>query len=235
MKSIKHNKNWTAEPNAPNIQLQIDGDEIVMEMTLNSTLFEHIDTDERGLLRFETVYAYRKQEMNEQAYNNGAFRFKNNQLAWGGFYELSDSAWAKTFPEDAIILNASANKKGLRHFICLLPTMIFECIASEYSFKYGNLVDELLDEKYPKGYLNHYIAMFASQFDEPSTDNFMIYTDLYIQMEGKKEFDALKSEIKRIKANDDVRLYLKFANNYDITNFGLAQLNDMLRVIESFK
>lgn len=108
-------------------------------------------------------------------------------------------------------------------------------MATDYQFNFGNNISDILDEKYPKGYLNHYITMFASQFDKPSTDNFMIYTDLYIQMEGKKEFEGLKNEIKNIKKNNDLNLYLKFANVYEMVDFKTKQLEDMIKVIENFK
>ncbi|MGB6034834.1 MAG: hypothetical protein WBG42_01105, partial [Cryomorphaceae bacterium] len=66
-------------------------------------------------------------------------------------------------------------------------------------------------------------------------DNFRIYTDLYIQMQGKKEFVDLKAELKNIKKNNDLSLYLKFANSLDVLGFGKKQLDEMVVVIEKFK
>lgn len=235
MKSKKLNINWSIESNEADAKLTLDGMDVVLEFALNATDFEHIATEERGQLLFETVYAYRIHETTKDAYLGGSYRFKSSLVPWGGLYELMDSGWIKDFPADAIPVNASMSKKGLRHFVFFWHNSVFECVASDYLFKYLNSVDDELDDKYPKGYLNHYIAMFVSQFDTPSVDNFTVYTDLYIQMEGRKEFDALRAELKRIKANDDLRLYLKFANKYPIANFGIKQLDDMVRAIEGFK
>jgi hypothetical protein len=77
--------------------------------------------------------------------------------------------------------------------------------------------------------------MFASQFDKPSIDNFRIYTDLYIQMEGKKEFADLRAELKNIKKNNDLNLYVKYANSIEVLGFGKKQLEELVKVIEKHK
>jgi hypothetical protein len=54
-------------------------------------------------------------------------------------------------------------------------------------------------------------------------------------MEGKKEFVDLRVELQKIKKNNDLRLYLKFANSLDIFGFGKKQLDEMVSEIEKFK
>lgn len=234
MKYIKLNKNWNAEPNTPEPKISTTEGEIVLSFFLNPFVFEHIDKDEIGRLEFNNVYAYRFDPTNDQEYRRGQFRFLNDQLPWGEFYELKDSKWDLNFPDDKIVLNDKINKKEIRHFIFFFRDNIFECLATDYQFIYDNHTTANLDEKYPKGYLNHYIAMFVSLFDKTSIDNFKTFTNLYIQMEGKPEFVALKAELKNIQKNNDLNLYLKYANSFVIENFGSKQLNEMIKVIENY-
>lgn len=235
MKHIKLNKNWNAEPNAPEPKISTIENGLELSFLLNPFVYEHIDEGEIGSLVFHNVYAYRLDAINEEGYFSGQFRFKNDHLPWGAFYELLNSKWDSNFHDNKIILNKSIDKKNIRHFIFFLRDNAFECLATDYQFNYKNNVLEVLDEKYPKGYLNHYIAMFAAQFDKPSINNFKIYTDLYIQMESKKEFVDLKNELKNIKKNNDLNLYLKYTNRFEIVDFGTKQLNDMIKVIENYK
>ena len=234
MKCSKLNKNWSIEPNAPNPEISLIDAGIELRFALNHLAFEHIDEGEHGKMVFDQVYAYRVDFTDREAYLRGEYRFKNDEVPWGEFYELRSTRW-NDFPEERIVLDHEINKNDLRHFIFFFRDQIFECLAVDYRFEYNNGLVELLEEKYPKGYLNHYLSMFASQFDKPSGENFRIYTDLYIQMEGKKEFVDLKAELKNIKKNNDLGLYLKFANGLDVLGFGKKQLDEMVKEIEKFK
>ena len=235
MKHIKLNKNWNADPNAPAPEISSIEHGIELSFLLNAAVYEHIDEGEMGSLTFQDVYAYRLVSVTKEAYLQKQFRFTNDLLPWGAFYELPNSKWGSDFPADKIVLDESIDKKDIRHYIFFLTGHIFECLATDFRFEYKNNLIEILEEKYPKGYLNHYLSMFASQFDKPSIENFNMYTDLYIQMESKKEFADLKNELKNIKKNNDLKLYLKYANAIEITNFGTKQLNDMIKVIENYK
>ncbi len=235
MRYIKLNKNWNAEPNTPEPSLSKTENDIKLTFALNPFIFPHIDENDKGALEFVNVYAYRLGPPNNEGYLQRQFRYKNDQLPWGEFYELIDSNWKIDFPEDEIILNDSVSKNKLRHFIFFLRDETFECLATNYEFTFIDTISEKLEEKYPKGYLNHYLAMFASQFDKPTIDNYKVYTDLYIQMESKKEFEDLKTEIKHIQKNNDLKSFVKIANYYGIVNFREDQLNEMISVIEKFK
>ena len=62
-----------------------------------------------------------------------------------------------------------------------------------------------------------------------------MYTDLYLQMQSKKEFAEVQKEVKSIKANNDLDSYLKIANYFGIERFEMKQLKDMIKVIETYK
>ncbi len=234
MKYIKLNKIWNVEPSSKEHILLVEDDVIKLTFPLDYTNYQHIDLGDEGILEFSDVYAYRIFRASEEEYNHGQFRFKNNQLSWGEFYELIDSKWEKDFPNDKIILNDTVKRKNLRHFIFFLKSEIIECLSSDFSFTFNDTISNLLDDKYPKGYLNYYLAMFANQFNKPTIDNYKVFTDLYIQLTSKNELVNLKTEIKSILKNNDLGFFLKIANYKAIENFGIEQLNDMIKVIEKF-
>jgi hypothetical protein len=235
MKHKKLNTNWSADSNASRPEISEEENEIKLTFNLNSSAYEHIDEGEKGTLEFHDVYKYRLGALNDEGYLKGQFRNRNDQLPWGEFYELKNSNWQKNFPDDEVLVNPSVKPKGLRHFILFLEDATFECIAKDYEFNFDHSVAEELYDKYPKGYLSHYLSMFSRTFDTPSTNNFKAYTDLYLQMESLKELKGVQEEIKKIKSNNDLHLFLKLANRSGIETFGLKQLNEMIKVIEGFK
>ena len=44
----------------------------------------------------------------------------------------------------------------------------------------------------------------------------------------------MKEELKKIKANKDVDSYVKIANYSELPNFGRKQLDEMIKVIETY-
>jgi hypothetical protein len=234
VKYIKLNKNWNADPTKPEPVVSVDQNTVELNFYLNPLLFPHIDEGDKGIIRFNDVHAYKLETITEEEYVKGQFRFKNEALPWGKLYELPNSGWRNDFPEDKVVVNESLKATKLKHFIFFLPDHIFECIAAEYRFEFDYVVAEQLEERYPKGYFNHYLAMFATHFDQLNTGSYKVYTNLYIQLEGKKEFDLLKEEIKKIKANKDIDSYVKIANYSELPNFGRKQLDEMIKVIETY-
>ncbi len=227
--------NWNAEPNAPERSISKTENGLELTFSLDPAAYQHIDAGDIGILSFSDVYAYRLGATDETAYKQGQFRFKNEELPWGQCYELINSNWKKDFPDDKLIINESNNKAKLRHFVFFLQNEIFECLALDYTFSFVDTISDILDEKYPKGYLNYFISMFSSMFDKPILSNYLKFTDIYLQIQSKKEFMDLKNELKRIKSNNDLGLYLKFGNYYQIENFGIDQLQEMIKAIETYK
>lgn len=232
MKYIRLNKNWNAASTAsePQVRKLENYLELIFEL---DPAFQHIDEGEKGTLEFSEPYAYKLTEITKDAYLDNAFRFKNDQLPWGDFYELKDSNWKADFPSDKIVVNDSLKEAKMNHYLFFLTGFIFECLALDHVFHFDQRVPERLEETYPKGYLNHYLTMFSVHFNQLNTDNFKVYTNLYIQLEGKKEFEGLKEELKKIKANKDLDAYVKITN-YKIPNFGRKQLDEMIKVIETY-
>ena len=235
MKHKNLNTNWKADPDSPEAKVSKVENGIRVSFRLNASGFEHIDEGEKGTLEFQDVNKYRLGAPKDE----GALKrqFPNHQDQWprGEFYELKNSNWQKSFPDDEVLVNPSIKNKGLRHFILFLKDETFECIAKDFEFSFDHSVADELFDKYPKGYLSHYLSMFTTYFDTPSTINFRAYTDLYIQMESFKELEGVREEIKKIKNNNDLHLFLKLANRSGTKGFGLKQLKEMIKVIEGFK
>jgi hypothetical protein len=229
------NKNWGADPESPNPELWTGDGTVKLTFCLNSLVYDHTDEGEKGMLEFTSVYAYRLGPLNTEGYYPGQLGDKDNQVSGGEFYELIGSHQNKDFSVDKIIVNEAVPKNELRHFILFLKDATFECIATDFHFSYLNSVSETIEEKYPKGYFRHYLVMFFQTFNTPEIERYEIYNDLYIQMESKKEFSGVKSEIKAIKSNKDMDLFLKFANRIGNVNFKREHLNAMIKTIENYK
>lgn len=232
MKYLKENKNWNAAPGAQQPEMIVGENRLELIFELDP-VFAHIDEGEKGTLEFSEVYAYQLTQMDQAAYLDNQFRFKNDQLPWGAFYVLKESNWKTNFPSDKVVINEALKDAKLSHYLFFLPGFIFECLAADYVFHFDQSVPEKLEETYPKGYLNHYLSLFSAHFNQLNADNFRVYTNLYIQLEGKKEFEGLREELKKIKANKDLDAYVKIAN-YKILNFGRKHLDELVKVIETY-
>jgi hypothetical protein len=68
MKYNKLNKNWNADPNAPMPTVSASGGDIKLSFFLNSFIYDHIDEDEKGVIEFYNVYAYRLGSTNDEGY-----------------------------------------------------------------------------------------------------------------------------------------------------------------------
>ena len=210
------------------IESRSEEGKLLLSFDLDSQRYKHWSENDKATLSYNDVFAYRVQNV------GSSFRYSLRDFNTGDFYELRNTEPNTNFPGDKIVVNEELQKAKLNHYLLLYGDSIFECLAKGFQLIYHDGIEEILEEKYPKGYLNHYIAMFASQFDKPNKDNFIVFTDLYIQMEGRKEFASLKSEIGKIKSLKDEMLYVKFANHYPLAGFELKQLQEMFQAIEGF-
>jgi hypothetical protein len=234
MKFKKLNTNWNADPNAPLPEIRFENDTLRLGFFLNAFVFEHIDEGDKGTLEFYDVHKYRLGGPNDEGYFRQQFRFTNDQLPWGEFYELSHSGWEKSFPEDHVTLNDAVDKNTLCHFIFFFKDHTFECLAADYCFSYDSTFAEQAKAKYPGEYFSHFLAMFTSNFDVPDTENFEAHIDLVIRLEGMDYFLAVLLELQAIQKNNDLDLFLKIANQLDIADFGMDQLKDLVWIIQHY-
>lgn len=135
MKYRKLNIDWNAEPNAPGVKLQVNENEIKLEFLLNPFAYDNVSEKDKGELIFNDCFKYSFNSCNDEGYFLGQYRYKNDQLPWGEFYELQHD-WEKDFHPDFRMLNSQIKKDGLRHFIFFFRDNTFECVAKDFKFSY---------------------------------------------------------------------------------------------------
>ncbi|HNP78918.1 MAG: hypothetical protein U0289_05080 [Cyclobacteriaceae bacterium] len=135
MKYVKLNADWNAEPNAPEVKANVRGDNLEIEFFLNPFMFDHINEGEKGLLVFSDCFKYSFNSCNDEGYFRGQYRYEDEILPWGEFYELKHD-WEKDFHNDFKVVNDKPDKNGLRHFIFFFRDNTLECIASDFQFIY---------------------------------------------------------------------------------------------------
>jgi hypothetical protein len=136
MKYLLLTKGWNADPNAPEVQLKVEGYNVVLEFYLNSFIYPFKE-DQRGRLTLLDCYKFSFNSMNDEGYYAGQYRYNYEELPWGEFYEL-ETDWEDDFPKKPEILNPNPDKLKLKHYIFFLRDNTFECVAENYSFEIIN-------------------------------------------------------------------------------------------------
>jgi hypothetical protein len=54
-------------------------------------------------------------------------------------------------------------------------------------------------------------------------------------MEDEDVLADVKEDIKLIKRNNDLHLFLKFINERKVEGFGIQQINDMIKTVEEYE
>lgn len=236
MKYIKLNRNWNAEPNAPDLQLYVSGKEVSLDFKLNPFAFEYIDGTDKGKLEFNNVHAYVNNATNEEGYYRGQYRFQNHLLPWGEFYELFDSNWETDFPREKVEIQPNGDLESARHFIFFFKDSTFECIADSFDFLYQSQGLHQIEEDYPEIYFHHFLAMLSLNSEQISAAVVESCCAQYIAFEGLVEFNNLRLEISRVKEKKDQRLFVKLVNSFnDFDEFGKNEIDMIIGTIESFK
>jgi hypothetical protein len=127
------NKNWSAEPNAPDPTIAIDGDDVVLSFFLNPFLYPDFHQKDRGLLRFIQCERYRLGSTNDEGWYTGQCRFSKTAPAWGEFYLVEGDATLLEAPKDWRLM---ASRSGaIRHFLFYFRDNTFECVATRCIFE----------------------------------------------------------------------------------------------------
>lgn len=137
MEYIKLNNNWNAQPNAPEPEIFIENDKLVLKFFLNNYLYENFDEDDLGKLIFINCEKYNLNEVNDEGYYLGQYRYTNEELPWGEFYKINTTI--DDFPLNYNVLKENIDQKKLNHFIFFFRDNIFECIAEDFQFEIEKL------------------------------------------------------------------------------------------------
>ncbi len=88
-----------------------------------------------------------------------------------------------------------------------------------------------IEEKYPEGCFNHWIAMFSVNNVYWNKDNYITQIALYKEIENDEGFIELQREIKLIKDNNDFILFLPSASEFSDVDLELEDLVEMADII----
>jgi hypothetical protein len=129
----KLNIGWNADPNAPNVELAVVGKNLKIKFNLNPFIFERISEGAKGELIFNLCFKYSFNSCNDEGYFNGQYRYKEDQLPWGEFYEIQND-WKNDFHPDFKVLNNDLVTKELKYFIFFFKDNTLECVAADFEF-----------------------------------------------------------------------------------------------------
>ncbi|WP_124981482.1 hypothetical protein [Nonlabens xiamenensis] len=145
MDYFKITSDWNADPVSPDVQLEIDEDNLTIEIFVNHLLFDHFEEGDKAKITFQNCSMYSLNHCNDEGYYTGQYRTNPKELPWGEFYEIK-SGLNRNFPEPVTIVNKEL--EGKRHYIFFFKDETFECLANDFKL-------ELLDKKGNRKRLNY--------------------------------------------------------------------------------
>jgi hypothetical protein len=135
---IQITTDWNADPVSPEIELNKEGNDLIMDIYLNHFKFESQKEGDKAKIRFTNCVEYSLNTCNDEGYYYGQYRTTPNELPWGEFYEIK-SGLDRNMPDPIVtITNDNSPKK---HFIFFFKDETFECLASGYELKFYNEKD----------------------------------------------------------------------------------------------
>jgi hypothetical protein len=132
IKFVKLNKDWNAEPNAPEEKVYVEGSDLVLEFTVNPWAYEGFNEEERARLIFKACSKYRIGPTNDEGWYRGQCRFGKLAPGWGEFYLVKGSSASIVEAIDWVELS---KKKSENHYLFYLRDCTFECEADDYQFQ----------------------------------------------------------------------------------------------------
>jgi hypothetical protein len=118
MNWTKLNTTFDAEPNAPHPRVVVSGSNVAVRFFLNPFIWDDVEDNDEATLTFHGVLMYRLGSTNDEGFYRGQCRFSNTGIAWGDFYELQESDWQYSFPEDGIVVSPMlSGDLSLKHYL----------------------------------------------------------------------------------------------------------------------
>jgi len=130
---IQLSNNWNAHPVSPEVNLQIVGENLIMEIYLNHYMFDSFVEGDKACITFENSYKYSLNSCNDEGYYYGQYRINWKQLEWGEFYEII-SGLDRKLPKPIVQLSDDSDNK--RHFLFFFKDETFECLADNYKVEF---------------------------------------------------------------------------------------------------
>ncbi|MGZ5192016.1 MAG: hypothetical protein ACXWCZ_13490, partial [Flavisolibacter sp.] len=120
---------------SPEVTLMVDNSSVTLNFFVNYFLFDNFNEGDRAKVTFNKCHKYSFNNMNDEGYYMGQYRYKYTDLPWGEFY-LLDSDWHRDFPIRQNILLTDPEIKKQHHYIFFFKDNTFECVAEEYQLEF---------------------------------------------------------------------------------------------------
>jgi|APMI01.1.fsa_nt_gi hypothetical protein len=133
--TFKHlNLDWNADPNAPCVELSVEGDTVRIEFLLNHWAYD-ARAGEIGVLAFGSCSRWRWDSTNDHAWFAGEGLFSGAAPEWGEFYEVSGDARPVRAGDWETI---SPDAPNSRQFLFYFRDDTLEIVAGNWAFeRYG--------------------------------------------------------------------------------------------------
>ena len=132
---IQITKDWNADPVSPEIELKVDGIDLIIDIYLNHFQFDKYQEGDKVKIRFKNCAEYSLNTCNDEGYFYGQYRTNHKELPWGEFYEIKSGLDTKLPNPIEEIQSSNSDRK---HFIFFFKDETFECLASDYSLDFYN-------------------------------------------------------------------------------------------------
>lgn len=134
------NMGWNADPNSPELQINVIDTDVVIEFYLNSFEYEDFHEGDKARIVFHNCFQYRNGYPNDEGFFcYGQSRFKKFGVKWGEFYRVHNYNWEKDFPAPIVVGETHAEKN---HYLFYFKDETFECIASSYDIEFLSVSKE---------------------------------------------------------------------------------------------
>lgn len=128
------NFGWNAEPNAPEVKINVVENDVVIQFFLNAFEYDKFSEGDKAKLTFHDCLQYRCGSPNDEGfYIFGQSRYKSLGVKWGEFYLVHGSNWEEDFPDSIFVSNQAHGV--LNHYLFYFKDETFECVAKNYDLQ----------------------------------------------------------------------------------------------------
>ncbi|EPR71293.1 hypothetical protein [Cyclobacterium qasimii] len=197
---------WNADPVSPEVQLEINGDHLIMEILVNHLVFDDFEEGDKAKIIFQYCSIYSLNHCNDEGYYYGQYRTNPNELPWGEFYEIKRGLDRK-FPDPITIVNKET--EGKRHYVFFFKDETFECLADDFAL-------ELLDKQGNRKRLNYSYKLRPAYNSSEQLIEFVKIGDAdrfiekLLELLSKNGFSF--DDMTDVWMNDEVWIHLKSIN-----------------------
>ncbi len=122
------NHGWNAQPNAPHINVTVEGPTLSLSFFANLYQFPDFVDGHIIRLRFTDVWRYAIGDVNDEGWYRGQCRFSGIAPAWGEFYEVEGDLLLDQFDADWHVIT-DRPAENLKHYLFYFRDENFECDA----------------------------------------------------------------------------------------------------------